>query len=72
VLDRGGELKAILRGMPSYADNPRLNMFQFEKYMANDGALATLWYGCFDKKKCMALAVLKRYRDDGIILLAEI
>lgn len=40
--------------------------------MANDGALATLWYGCFDKEKCMALAVLKRYRDDGIILLAEI
>ena len=40
--------------------------------MANDGALATLWYGCFDNEKCMALAVLKRYRDDGIILLAEI
>lgn len=40
--------------------------------MANDGAPATLWYGCFDKEKCMALAVLKRYHDDGIILLAEI
>lgn len=40
--------------------------------MANDGAPATLWYGCFDKEKCMALAVLKRYHDDDIILLAEI
>lgn len=67
-----GGLKAILRRMPSYADNPRLDIAQFEKYFANDGARATLWYGCFGEGKCMALAVLKRYHDDGIILLAEI
>lgn len=68
----GGELKAMLREMPSYADNPRLKMSQFEKYLADDGAFATLWYGCFDGGRCMSLAVLKKYRDDGIILLAEV
>jgi hypothetical protein len=72
VLDGGGELKSILRGMPSYADNPRLNMFQFEKYLTDDSAFATLWYGCFDGSRCMSLAVLKRYHDDGVILLAEV
>lgn len=72
VLDRGGELKAILREMPSYADNSRLDMSQFEKYLADDGAFATLWYGCFDGGRCTALAVLKKYRDDGVILLAEV
>ena len=70
MLSNGGELKALLREMPSYADNPRLKMPQFEKYLADDGAFATFWYGCFDSGKCMSLAVLKRYRDDGIILLA--
>lgn len=72
ALDTGSGLKTILREMPSYTDNPRLDMTQFEKYLSNDGALATLWYGYFDEGKCMALAVLKRYHDDGIILLAEI
>ena len=72
VLDRDGELKAILREMPSYTDNPRLDMTQFEKYLSNDGALATLWYGCFENGRCTALAVLKKYRDDDVILLAEI
>ena len=32
-----------------------------------------MWYGCFDEtKKCLALAVLKKYRNDGVILLAEV
>ena len=65
-------LRVILQEMLSYADNLRLDIAQFEKYFVNDGARATLWYGCFDKEKCMSLAVLKKYRDDGIILLAEI
>lgn len=68
----GGELKSILRKMPLYTDNPRLKTAQFEKYLAADGAFATLWYGCFGNGKCMALAVLKKYRDDGVILLAEV
>lgn len=72
VLNGGGELKALLREMPSYADNPRLDISQFEKYLADDGAFATLWYGCFDGGRCTALAVLKKYRDDGVILLAEV
>ena len=61
-----------MRKMSLYIDNPRLKMAQFKKYLTVDGALATLWYGCFDNGTCMALAVLKKYRDDGVILLAEI
>ena len=68
----GGELRALLREMPSYTDNPRLKMSQFEKYLADDGAFATLWYGCFYNGKCMSLAVLKKYHDDDVILLAEV
>ena len=66
------ELNVILRDMPSYADNTRLKSDQFEKYLAADDAFATLWYGCFENGSCMALAVLKKYHDDGVILLAEV
>ena len=65
-------LKAILRNMLSYTDNMRLKSNQFEKYLTADDAFATLLYGCFENRRCMALAVLKKYRDDGVILLAEV
>lgn len=66
------ELLDVLGGIREYTDNPRLDIAQFEKYLVDDGALATMWYGCFEGGKCMALAVLKKYRDDGLALLAEV
>lgn len=48
-------------------------MARFGKYLENDGAFATMWYSCFaGAGRCLALAVLKKYRDDGVILLAEV
>lgn len=65
------DVRDILAGIPERTDNARLNVVQFEKYLPSDGG-TTLWYGCFAGGSCASLAVLKRYRDDGLILLAEI
>lgn len=53
-------------------NNQRYDSKQFEEYLSGEKYSngKTLWYGCFEDGECMSLAVLKKYKNDGIILLA--
>ena len=63
------EAKHILEHVEEVTNNNRFMLCQFEKYIDKSDIL---WYGCFENSHCMALAALKKYVDDRVILLAEV